>query len=114
MVLAALEAAERLAEEDIEVEIIDLRTLSPLDLDTILESVAKTSRVIVLHEAQRTGGIGAEIAAAIAECGFEYLDAPPVRLASKDTPTPYSPVLEAAFRPSVEQIVATVRQLVGY
>ena len=114
MVLAALEAAERLAEEDIEVEIIDLRTLSPLDLDTILESVAKTSKVLVLHEAQRTGGIGAEIAAEIAESGFEYLDAPPVRLASKDTPTPYSPVLEAAFRPSVEQIVATVRQLVEY
>ncbi len=114
MVLAALEAAARLAEEDIEVEIVDLRTLSPLDLDTILESVAKTSRVLVLHEAQRTGGIGAEIAAAIAERGFEYLDAPPVRLASKDTPTPYSPVLEAAFRPSVEQIVATVRQLVEY
>ena len=114
MVHTALEAAGRLAQSGIETEIVDLRTLSPIDVDTILESIAKTSRVIVLHEAQRTGGIGAEIAAAIAEAGFEHLDAPPVRLASRDTPTPYSPVLEAAFRPSLEQIVASVQQLVEY
>ena len=114
MTHTALDAANQLAERDVAIEVIDLRTLSPLDYETILQSVAKTNKVIVLHEAQRTGGIGAEIAAAIAERGFEHLDAPPVRLASLDTPVPYSPALEAAFRPSVEQIVAAVEHLVEY
>ncbi|HJO36994.1 MAG: alpha-ketoacid dehydrogenase subunit beta [Vicinamibacterales bacterium] len=114
MTYTALEAAEQLAQRDVEVEVIDLRTLSPLDHETVLQSVAKTNKVVVLHEAQRTGGIGAEIAAAITERGFEHLDAPPVRLASLDTPVPYNPGLEAAFRPGVEQIVAAVGQLVEY
>ena len=114
MTHTALDAANQLAERDVAIEVIDLRTLSPLDYETILQSVAKTNKVIVLHEAQRTGGIGAEIAAAIAERGFEHLDAPPVRLASLDTPVPYSPALEAAVRPSVEQIVAAVEHLVEY
>ena len=114
MTHTALDAANQLAERDVAIEVIDLRTLSPLDYETILQSVAKTNKVIVLHEAQRTGGIGAEIAAAIAVRGFEHLDAPPVRLASLDTPVPYSPALEAAFRPSVEQIVAAVEHLVEY
>ena len=114
MTHTALDAANQLAERDVAIEVIDLRTLSPLDYETILQSVAKTNKVIVLHEAQRTGGIGAEIAAAIAERGFEHLDAPPVRLASLDTPVPYSPALEAAIRPIVEQIVAAVEHLVEY
>ncbi len=78
----------------VEVEVLDLRTLAPLDRDAILASVARTSRALVLYEATRTGGIGGEIAAILAEEAFEYLDAPIVRLASLDTPVPYSPPLE--------------------
>lgn len=114
MTLAALEAAETLAAQGVEVEVLDLRTLAPLDREAILASVAKTSRVLVLHEATRTGGIGGEIAATIAEEAFEYLDAPVARLASLDTPVPYSPPLEAAFLPTREKVVAAVRKLVEY
>ena len=114
MVHVALDAAERLQEDGVDVEVIDLRTLAPLDHETILTSVAKTSAVIVLHEASRTGGIGAEIAAVIAEEGFEYLDAPPVRVTSLDTPVPYSPPLEAAFRPNADRLVAAARRLMKY
>jgi pyruvate/2-oxoglutarate/acetoin dehydrogenase E1 component len=86
---------------------------SPLDRETVLAWVAKTSRVIVLHEAPRTGGIGAELAAAIAEEGFEYLDGPVVRVASLDTPVQYSPPLEAAYMPTVDK-VAAARRLLEY
>ena len=114
MVHVAMEAAERLQEDGVGLEVIDLRTLAPLDHEAILTSVAKTNTVIVLHEASRTGGIGAEIAAIIAEEGFEYLDAPPVRITSLDTPTPYSPPLEAAFRPNADRLVAAARRVMKY
>lgn len=114
MVHVALEAATTLAADGVEVEVLDLRTLAPLDRETILASVARTSRVLVLHEATRTGGIGGEIAAMIAEEAFEYLDAPVARLGALDTPVPYSPPLEAAFLPNRDKVVAAVRKLVEY
>jgi 2-oxoisovalerate dehydrogenase E1 component beta subunit len=114
MTLVALEAAAALEADGVDLEVLDLRTLAPLDRETILASVAKTSRVLVLYEANRTGGIGGEIAALIAEEAFEYLDAPVMRLGSLDTPVPYSPPLEAAFLPTREKVVAAVRKLVKY
>jgi 2-oxoisovalerate dehydrogenase E1 component beta subunit len=114
MVYIALDAAERLVEHGIEAEVLDLRSLAPLDREAILTSVAKTSRALLLHEATLTGGIGGELAAIIAEHAFEYLDAPVVRVASADTPVPYSPPLEAAFLPSVDKVVAASNTLVRY
>ncbi len=114
MVHAALEAAAQLEHEGVSVEVVDLRTLAPLDRGTVLASVAKTSRVLLLHEATLTGGIGGELAAIIAEEGFEYLDAPIARLGSLDTPVPYAPPLEAAFLPSAAKVVEKVRALVKY
>jgi 2-oxoisovalerate dehydrogenase E1 component beta subunit len=114
MVYVALDAAERLVEHGIEAEVLDLRSLAPLDREAILASVAKTSRALLLHEATLTGGIGGELAAIIAEHAFEYLDAPVVRVASADTPVPYSPPLEAAFLPSVDKVVAASNTLVRY
>jgi len=114
MTHTALEAAEALAAQGVEVEVLDLRTLAPLDRDAILTSVAKTSRVAALYEAPRTGGIGGEIAALIAEEAFEFLDAPVMRIASLDTPVPYSPPLEAAFMPTRDKVIAAVKQLVDY
>lgn len=114
MVHTALEAANQLSGEGVSVEVIDLRTLAPLDRDTVLASVAKTSRVLLLHEATLTGGIGGELAAVIAEEGFEYLDAPIARLGSLDVPVPYAPPLEAAFLPSAAKVVERVKQLVRY
>jgi 2-oxoisovalerate dehydrogenase E1 component beta subunit len=114
MVHVALEAAGQLAGAGVEAEVVDLRTLAPLDKETVLASVAKTSRVIVLHEAPRTGGIGGEIASTIAEEAFEYLDAPVTRIASLDTTVPYSPLLEAAFLPSAAKVVEAARRLAAY
>ena len=114
MVHAALDAAEQLASAGIEAEVIDLRTLAPLDKETVLASVAKTSRALILHEAPRTGGIGGEIAATIAEEAFEYLDAPVTRVASLDITVPYSPPLEAAFLPDAARVVAAARRLAEY
>jgi 2-oxoisovalerate dehydrogenase E1 component beta subunit len=114
MVHTALDAAGRLAEDGVQVEVLDLRSLAPLDRDAILETVSKTNRVILLHEATRTGGIGGELAAIIAEEAFEYLDAPVTRVASLDTPVPYAPQLEAAFLPNVEAVVAAAKRLVKY
>jgi len=96
------------------VEIVDLRTLAPLDEETILESVRKTSRAMVLHEDTMTGGFGGEIAARITERAFDCLDAPVVRIASPDTPIPYSPPLEDAFLPNADNVVEKVRWLVAY
>jgi 2-oxoisovalerate dehydrogenase E1 component beta subunit len=110
----ALAAAAALEEEGVDLEVVDLRTLAPLDRQAILASAARTGKVVVLHEAQRTGGIGGEVAAVLAEEAFEYLDAPIVRLAALDTPTPYSPPLEAAFAPSAEKLIDAVRTLVQY
>ena len=108
------DAAAKLSSEGVEAEVLDLRSLAPLDRETILESVAKTSRALLLHEATRTGGIGGELAAIIAEEAFEYLDAPIVRVASADTPVPYSPPLEAAFLPNVDKVVEAAKRLVKY
>jgi 2-oxoisovalerate dehydrogenase E1 component beta subunit len=114
MVYIALDAAAKLAEEGVEAEVLDLRSLAPLDREAILETVGKTSKVLLLHEATRTGGIGGELAAIIAEEAFEYLDAPVVRVASVDSPVPYAPQLEAAFLPNVEKVVAAAKKLVQY
>jgi pyruvate/2-oxoglutarate/acetoin dehydrogenase E1 component len=112
MVYTAAEAAAQL--DDLSVEIIDLRTILPWDKETVLESVRKTSKVIVLHEDTHTGGFGAEIAATIAEEAFESLDGPPRRITAPDTPVPFSPPLEHAFIPQVEDVVAGLRELAEY
>jgi len=115
MVYTAEEAAARAAEQHgISVEIIDLRTLVPWDKEAVLESVAKTGKVIVLHEDTHTSGFGAEIAATIAEQAFEQLDAPIVRLSPPDTPVPFSPSLEKVFLPQVEDVAAAIQQLSAY
>src|ERR671928_444443 len=113
-VLTALDAAAELEKEGLDVEVIDLRTLAPLDKAAILASVKKTSKVMVLHEASRTGGIGGEIAATIAEEAFEWLDAPVVRVASIDSPVPYSPPLEEYHLPQVKDVVHAARKLAAY
>src|ERR671914_2844581 len=109
MVYTAAEAAEQLAGEGFEVEILDLRTIIPWDREKVLESVKRTSKVLVLHEDTRTGGFGAEIAATIAEEAFEDLDAPVMRLAAPDTPVPFSPPLEKAYIPQVEDVTKALR-----
>ncbi len=114
MVYVADEAASELAKEGISIEIVDLRTLLPLDEATILESVKKTSKAIVLHEDTLTGGIGGEIVARINEKIFEYLDGPVLRIAAPDTPIPFSPPLEEAFLPSRAQVVKKARWLYRY
>jgi 2-oxoisovalerate dehydrogenase E1 component beta subunit len=114
MVYRALDAAERLADEGVDAEVVDLRTLAPLDVETVLASVKKTNRAIILHEASRTGGIGGEVAALVAEKAFEWLDAPILRVASLDTPVPYSPPLEDFFMPQVDDIVEAARKLSAY
>jgi pyruvate/2-oxoglutarate/acetoin dehydrogenase E1 component len=113
MVIRALEAAEKLATEGIEVEVIDPRTLKPLDAEPIIRSVCKTGRVLIVHEACKTGGFGGELAAVIAESeAFDYLDAPIRRLAGLDIPVPYNRELERRMVPQVEDIVAAARRLV--
>ncbi len=114
MVHVAREAAEVLSREGVELEIIDLRTLLPIDEETILESVKKTSKALVLHEATYTGGIGGEIAARITEKAFEYLDGPVVRLTAPDSPVPFSPPLEQAFLPNKEKLLEKARWLAAY
>jgi 2-oxoisovalerate dehydrogenase E1 component beta subunit len=113
-VLTALDAAEELEKEGLDVEVIDLRTLAPLDKEAILSSVKKTSRALVLHEASLTGGIGGEIAAIISQEAFEWLDAPVVRVASLDTPVPYSPPLEDYYLPQVKDVLDAARKLAAY
>jgi pyruvate/2-oxoglutarate/acetoin dehydrogenase E1 component len=114
MLHVALEAAAAAARDGIEVEVLDLRTLLPLDEDAILATAAKTGKVIVLHEATRTGGPGGEIAALISERAFEYLDSPVVRMAPPDTPVPYSPPLEEYFLPNAEKVGKAIRALHEY
>ena len=114
MVDEALQAAETVAAEGIDVEVLDLRTLAPLDRDAILESAARTGKVIIAHEANLTGGVGGEVAAIIAERAFELLDAPLVRLAAPDTPVPFSPPLEDFFRPNAAKIADAIRTLAAY
>jgi 2-oxoisovalerate dehydrogenase E1 component beta subunit len=114
MVQRALAAAEALAGEGIEVEVIDLRSLKPWDEELVVESVRRTGKALVLHEASRTGGVGGEYAAAIGEACFEWLDAPVERLAALDVPVPYHPVLERAALPEVEKIAERARALARY
>ena len=113
MVQEALAAAARLAEQGIEAEVVDPRTLVPLDMETIVESVKKTHRALVVHEAVRFCGVGAEIAAQITEEAFDYLDGPPLRIGAPFSPVPYSPVLEKAWIPDADQIVEKATLLVG-
>jgi 2-oxoisovalerate dehydrogenase E1 component beta subunit len=112
MLHVALEAAERLAAEDgIELEVLDLRTLKPLDDEAILATAKKTSRVLVLSEEPRTGSLAGEVAARVAEEAFDWLDAPVARLTCLDTPVPYSPPMEEFYLPNVDKLVAKVRRL---
>ena len=113
MVLKALQAAEQLAGDGIELEVIDPRTLVPLDIEAIVESVRKTGRLIVTHEAYERGGIGGEIVTQVVARAFDALDAPPVRLCAANVPVPYSGVLEAAALPQVDDIIAAVRELMA-
>ena len=112
MVLRALEAADELAAEGIELEVIDVRTIAPLDTATISASVRRTGRLIVAHEANRTGGWGAEVIARVADADFHYLDAPLTRVAAKDAPIPFSEVLEQAVLPQTAELVEAARRLV--
>lgn len=111
MVHVALEAAENASGEGISVEVLDLRTLVPLDRESILNTAKKTSKVILLHEDTLTGGMGGELAGIISEHAFDYLDGPLVRIAAADTPVPFSETLERAFLPSVEDVLTKVRWL---
>jgi 2-oxoisovalerate dehydrogenase E1 component beta subunit len=114
MLYTALEAAEILSKEGIEIEILDLRTVSPLDRAAITATVKKTNKVIVLHEHARTGGLAGEISAIINEEAFDDLDGPIVRLTSPDTPVPFSPPLEEFFLPKVSDLVREARRLRAY
>jgi pyruvate/2-oxoglutarate/acetoin dehydrogenase E1 component len=113
MVGKALQAAEQLAESGIELEVIDPRSLVPLDEQTIVDSVKKTGRLIVTHEAYTRSGYGAEIITRVIEAAFDYLDAPPMRVCAKDVPVPYSTVLETAALPQVDDLVGAARALVN-
>jgi 2-oxoisovalerate dehydrogenase E1 component beta subunit len=114
MVYTAEEAAKQLESDGVSVEIVDLRSIVPWDKQAVLASAEKTSKVLVLHEDTRTGGFGAEIAATIAEEAFEHLDAPIKRIAAPDTPVPFSPPLEKAYIPQVEDVAAGLRELAEY
>jgi pyruvate/2-oxoglutarate/acetoin dehydrogenase E1 component len=115
MVHQSLKAAQMLEEEDdLDVEVIDLRSLTPLDRETILESVKRTNKVLIVHEDTLTGGIGAELAAILSEDLFEYLDGPITRVAAPDAPFPYAPPLEDAFLPNEDKILNAARKLAAY
>lgn len=110
----SLEAAEKLAAEGVSVEVIDLRSLAPLDDEAIFATVRKTNRVLIVHEDTRTGGIAGEITARINETCFAYLDAPVLRVTAHDIPLPYAPQLEDFVLPQVDDIVTAVRRLVAW
>jgi pyruvate/2-oxoglutarate/acetoin dehydrogenase E1 component len=114
MVYVAEQAAEELSKEGLELEILDLRTISPLDREAIATTVKKTNKVIILHEDTKTGGIAGEIAAIINEEAFEDLDGPIVRITGLDTPVPFSPPLEKAFLPQKEDVIREARKLAAY
>jgi 2-oxoisovalerate dehydrogenase E1 component beta subunit len=114
MVWIALEVADKLAEEGGSVEVVDLRTLLPLDRETVFESVKKTSKVLVVHEDTRTAGMAGELAISITESIFEYLDGPILRVTAPDTPVPYSPPLEDAFLPNAAKVLEKARWLWKY
>lgn len=114
MVHTAVEAAKEVKAKGISVEIVDLRTLLPLDKKTIFDSVRKTNKVIILHEQTRTGGVGGEISALIAEYCFEYLDGPVIRIAAPDTPVPYSPQMEERFIPQARDVATAIDKIIRY
>ena len=114
MVWTALEAARELEKEGLSVEVVDLRSLLPYDKETVLASARKCSKVILLHEDTRTGGMGSELAALIAEEAFEDLDGPVVRVTAPDTPVPFSPPLEEYFLPNTQKVVEAARKLAEY
>jgi 2-oxoisovalerate dehydrogenase E1 component beta subunit len=114
MMHTSLEAAEALAKEGIEAEVIDLRTLMPLDEETILHSIRKTNKCLVVHEDTKTGGISGEIAAILFEKAFHDLDGPVLRVASLDTPVPYAPTLEEAFLPNAQKIFTAAKDLAKF
>lgn len=114
MLHQALAAAERLAQESIDVEVLDLRSLKPLDKEAILATARKTGKVLIVHAANKLAGVGAEVAALIAEQAFEWLDAPVQRIGGLDTPIPFSPPLEDAYRPNAEKIYTAAQTLASY
>ena len=109
-----MDAANLLQNEGFDIEVIDIRTVFPLDTDTILESVKKTNKVLIAHEDNIFHGFGAEIAAQIAEFAFEHLDAPVCRVAGEDVPIGFSPVLEKETLPQVDDILNSMRTLLSY
>ncbi len=111
MLYTSLEAADRLAERGVEAEVIDLRTLQPLDTDTIVQSVEKTSRVVIVEENWRTGGFSAEIASTVQEAAFDYLDGPVGRVSGHDVPAPYNATLEDMQIPDADRIIAEIEKL---
>ena len=114
LVHKSMEAARKMDERGVSVEVIDIRTINPLDEEAIYDSVRKTGKVLVAHEDTLTAGFGAEIAALIAQNCFEYLDAPVKRVGALDTPVPYSPPLENAMLPSEQKIIAALEELNAY
>jgi 2-oxoisovalerate dehydrogenase E1 component beta subunit len=114
MVHTALEAAETLSKEGIDIEIVDLRTIAPLDREAIAATARKTSKVIILHEHARTGGLAGEIAAIINEDVFDHLDGPILRIAARDSPVPFSPPQEEYFLPQVSDVLREARRLRSY
>jgi 2-oxoisovalerate dehydrogenase E1 component beta subunit len=114
MLHVALEAAERLAADGIDLEVLDLRTIKPLDQEAILATVEKTGRALVLTEEQLTGSVAGDVAARIAEHGFAWLDAPVARLCCPDTPVPYSPPMEEFYLPNTDKLIAKIRELASY
>jgi pyruvate dehydrogenase E1 component beta subunit len=109
MVGFCLQAAEELAKEGIEAEVVDLRTIRPMDIETVVESVKKTNRLVTVEEGWGPMGVGAEVAARVVELAFDYLDAPPARVHQEDVPLPYAANLEALSLPSVEKIVKAAK-----
>jgi pyruvate dehydrogenase E1 component beta subunit len=114
MVMTALGAAERLSEDGIEIEVVDPRTLVPLDTETILSSFRKTGRLVMVEEAVKRGSVGADICSTIVEEAFDYLDGPIVRLGAPSVPFPFSPVLEEQMIPTEEDIVNAVRRVLAW
>ena len=109
----SLDAAQQLAIEGIDAEVIDVRSLAPIDYQTIGDSVKKTGRVVIVEEGPKTGGVSAEIAAGIQERFSQYLKAPIIRIASPDVPVPFSPILENAYRPGAAIIMRAVREMLS-
>jgi len=114
MLLHCLDAAESLDKEGVSTEVVDLRTLLPLDVDAIEKTAKKTGKVLIVHEDTRTGGIAGEITALISERAFEYLDGPVLRVTSPDAPVPYSAPLEDYFLPNVAKVLEAARKLASY